>query len=388
MKKILLYGLLIALGSQVLAAENEPAKTKPKFTLGGDGIYLKDSTWRIGGFAGVTLSQVALYQWAPGGSNNFSFMLNGNVYANYKKGKIVWENSFDAKWGMVANGLIRKAALAKRNFQKNIDIIALKTNVGYEVSKSLYVGFKIAAESQITRSYDYSLTDTSGGRFRKYTISKFGAPAVLTIGPGLTWKPKDYVTVFFSPVGGKMTFVTKDRILRDTTKAIDGTFVDNYYNDVDETRFGLQAGKAFMGELGLELDVLFQKDIIKNVNWKSHLNVFVTYLNKAYNTEMPNYYSNEDSLGFVSIAPTTKHIPVIRWDNDIVFKVNKWLSATLNTRFVYQYNAQVPIDKINNADKTKGADGITDKDKAGNTINAFNKLQIFQQFGVGLAFKF
>ncbi len=388
MKKYLLYIMVLAASLSVAAQDSTTTKKKPKINLSGDGIYLRDSTWKIGGFAGLTLSQVALYQWAPGGSNNFSFMLNGNVYANYKKGKIVWENSFDSKWGMVANGLIRKAALAKRNFQKNIDIIALKTNVGYEVTKQLYVGFKAAAESQITRSYDYSLTDTSGGRFRRYTISKFGAPAVLTIGPGLTWKPKDYVTVFFSPVGGKMTFVTKDRVQRDTTKAIDGSFVDNYYNDVDETRFGLQAGKAFMGELGLELDVLFQKDIVKNVNWKSHLNVFVTYLNKAYNTEMPNYYSEQDSLGFISIAATTKHIPVIRWDNDIVFKVNKWLSATLNTRFVYQYNAQVPIDKINNADKTKGADGITDKDKAGNTINAFNKLQIFQQFGVGLAFKF
>ncbi len=388
MKKILLYGLLIALGSQVLAAENEPVKSKPKFTLGGDGIYLKDSTWRIGGYAGITMSQVALYQWAPGGSNNFAFLVSANLYANYKKGNWFCDNGFDAKWGMVANGLIRKSALAKRNFQKNIDYIAIKTNMGYEVSKALFVGFRFSAESQITRSYDYSLTDTSGGRFRRFTISKFGAPAIITIGPGITWKPKEYFTLFISPVGGKMTFVTKDRPMRDTTTALDGTLVDNYYNDVDETRFGLQAGKSFMGELGLDLDLLFQKDIVKNVNWKSHLNVYVTYMNKNYNTELPNYYSDQDSLGYMSIKPETKHIPVVRWDNDIIFKVNKFLSATLNTRFVYQYNAQVPIDTKNNQTKAKGPDGITDTDKAGSTISAFNKLQIYEQFGIGLAFKF
>ena len=137
-----------------------------------------------------------------------------------------------------------------------------------------------------------------------------------------------------------------------------------------------------------DLDLLFQKDIVKNVNWKSHLNVYVTYMNKNYNTELPNYYSDQDSLGYMSIKPETKHIPVVRWDNDIIFKVNKFLSATLNTRFVYQYNAQVPIDTKNNQTKAKGPDGITDTDKAGNTISAFNKLQIYEQFGIGLAFKF
>lgn len=394
MKRILLIAFAFAaLCATAQETTEQPVKKeKKKIELpNGDGFYNKDSTWKFGGFAGVTLTQVALYQWAPGGSNNFAFLITGNAYANYKKDKYIWDNSLDLKWGMVANGLIRKSSLAKQNLQKNIDIVALKSNFGYEVSKSLYVAAKLGFESQLTRSYDYSLTDTVDGRYRKFTVSKFAAPAILTIAPGLTWKPKDYFTLFFSPVGGKMTFVTPDHNMRDTTTTTINSkvaFTDNYYNDVDETRFGLKAGKWFMGELGAELDLLFQKEIVKNVSWKSHLNVFVTYMNKAYNTALPSYNETLDSVETVFISENTKFIPVVRWDNDIVLKVNKWLSATLSTRFVYQYNALVPIDKRNNKDGKKGADGISDRDKLGTPITGFNKLQIFEQFGVGLAFKF
>ncbi|HLP21495.1 MAG TPA: DUF3078 domain-containing protein [Chitinophagales bacterium] len=391
-KGLLLFALMMTIGALIAqdttGIVQTSRKKKPKFVFGGDGIFLADSAWRVGGFAGFSISQTALYQWAPGGSNNFSFLLTAGVFANYKKGKSIWDNSFDCKWGMVANGLIRNKALAQSNLQKNIDILALKTMYGYQIKNTLYVAAKLNFESQFSPSYDYSLTDTSNGRFRRYTISKFAAPAVLTIGPGLTFKPKEYFTLFFSPVEGKMTFVTPDSPGRDTSTVADGTFRDAYYSNVDETRYGLKRGDFFMGELGWELDLLFQKDIVKNVNWKSHLNIFGAYLNASYNTVLPKYYSDEDSLGFITAKESNKYIPTVRWDNDIIFKVNSWLSASLSVRLVYQYNALTPVDKRKNETGAKGPDGITDKDKYGNTISAYNRLQIFEQFGIGLMAKF
>lgn len=389
MKKLLLIICLFASVATAFAQDAATEKKKPgKVKFGGDGVYLRDSTWKIGGYASVLLSQTALYQWGPGGNNNFAFLLSCNFYANYKKGKLISDNSLDAKWGMVANGLIRNKALAQSNLQKNIDILALKSMVGYQVTNSLYVAAKLGFESQFIPTYDYSLTDTTKGRFRRYTVSKFVAPAVLSIGPGLTWKPKDYFTLFFSPLHGKMTFVTEDTPGRDTTTASDGTFTNAYYSNVDETRFGLKRGDFFMGELGWELDLLFQKELIKNVTWKSHLNIFGAYLNASYNTNMPVYYSDQDSVGVVTIKETMKHVPVIKWDNDLILKVNSWLSATLSAKFVYQYNALVPIDTRKNDTGKKGPDGITDKDKAGVTVTGYNKLQIFEQFGVGITAKF
>ncbi|MBL0310422.1 MAG: DUF3078 domain-containing protein [Bacteroidetes bacterium] len=387
MKKVmLLFAVILWVGS--LSAQTAEIKKKPKVVLGGDGIYLRDSIWKVGGFLGATISQTALYQWGPGGTNSFAILLSANAYANYKKDKIVWDNSLDAKWGLVANGLIRKSGLARRNFQKNIDLLSFKSNFGYEITKQLYVSARLGFESQFTPSYDYSQTDTANGAYRKLTVSKFAAPAILTIGPGITWKPKEWFTLSFSPATGKMTFVTKDSPMRSMDTLPDGRFTDRYYKDVDETRFGLLAGKGFMGEFGAELDILFQKEVVKNVSIESRLKVFSAYLNPNFNTTMPKYYEAEDSLGSMTISSSNLHIPVVRWDNDLVFKVNKFLSATLSARFVYQYNATVPIDKRTNGTGAKGADGVTDIDKFDKSITAHSKLQIFEQFGVGLSFKF
>ena len=402
MKKTLLLAICTILFAACAMAQTDTSyNVRPKDTtvvrkvnrkafllLNGDGVYLRDSTWKIGGYLGFTVSQTALYQWSPGGSNNFSFLLGANAYANYKKKNVEWCTNLDMKYGMVANGLIRQSALAARNFQKNIDVLQLSTNVGYQVKKELYISLKASFLSQFSKSYDYSQTDTTKGRFRKYTVSKFGAPAIITIGPGLTWKPKEWVTLFFSPAEGKMTFVTPDDAGRDTTGLAAGNVTDKYYNDVDETHFGLTRGSSFMGQFGAELDILFQKDIVKNVNWKSHLNVFESYTNNNYNTVLPYYLSAQDSMTTTTISKKTQFIPTVTWDNDLVFKINKFLSATLSTRFIYQYNAIVPVDKKNNATGKNTPDGLTDLDKNAKPITTYNKLQIFEQFGIGLAFKF
>jgi len=394
MKKTLLLAVLTILVTGFASAQKDtatvkPAKLKPLSFFNGDGIYLRDSTWKVGGFLGFTVSQTALYQWAPGGSNSFSFLLGASAYANYKKKNIEWCSNLDLKYGMVANGLIRDG-LATRNFQKNIDVLQASTNVGYQVKKELYISVKASFLSQFSRSYDYSQTDTTQGRFRKYTVSKFGAPAIMTLGLGLTYKPKDWFTLFFSPAEGKLTYVTPDDPSRDTTgKYLGVAYLTNkYFSDVDETRFGLKTGTSVMGQFGAELDILFQKDIVKNVNWKSHLNVFESYTNNNFNTLMPYYYSAQDSMGTISVSKKNQFIPTVTWDNDLVFKVNKFLSATLSTRFIYQYNAVTPVDVKHNSTGNKGADGLTDIDKHGNSITSYNNLQIFEQFGIGLAFKF
>ena len=397
MKKSLLLGILtIVLATCAMAQTDTSFAVRPKDTivvrkvnrkqflaLNGDGLYFRDSTWKIGGFLGFNLSQTALYQWGPGGSNNLSMLFTGNFYALYKKGKVSWDTHLDMKYGMVANGLIREQSLAQRNLQKNIDVLELNTNIGYNLTDHLYFSGKVDFLSQFSPTYDYSQTDTAGGKFKRYVVSKFAAPAILTFGPGFTWKPKDYFTMFFTPAEGKVTFITG--ALKDTAKSDPNS---SYYYGVDPTRFGLNAGTTYSAAVGAEIDILFQKDIVKTINWKSHLNVFISYYNNNYNVTMPYYNGSDSLMTTTKVSIANEHIPVVTWDNDIVFKLYKFLTATLSTRFVYQYNAVTPVDKLHNGTGAKGPDGLTDVDKTGAPILTYNKLQIFEQFGVGLSFKF
>jgi hypothetical protein len=397
MKKIFLLSTLTVLLAGCAVAQTDTSySVRPKDTtvvrkvnrkqflaLNGDGIYFRDSTWKIGGFLGFNVAQTALYQWSPGGTNSFSMLFAGNFYVQYKKKKVSWDTHLDMKYGMVANGLIRDQDLAQRNLQKNIDMVEFNTNIGYDFSDHLYFSGKLDFLSQFSPTYDYSQTDTAHGQFKRYVVSKFAAPAILTLGPGFTWKPKSYFTMFFTPIEGKMTFVTG--ALKDTAKSDANS---SYYYGVDPTRFGLNAGTNYSAAVGAEIDILFQKDIVKTINWKSHLNVFISYYNNNYNTTMP-YFDKADTLMTTThISTATEHIPAVTWDNDIIFKLYKFLTATLSTRFVYQYNAVTPVDKVHNSTSASGPDGLTDVDKTGAPILTYNKLQIFEQFGVGLSFKF
>ena len=85
---LITFLLLILSGfayTQVTEAEEE-LKTQITDTVPG---------WKMGGVAGFNLAQTALYNWAAGGEK--SFAVNGifSLFANYKKGKIAWDNSLD-----------------------------------------------------------------------------------------------------------------------------------------------------------------------------------------------------------------------------------------------------------------------------------------------------
>jgi len=66
-KGLLLSMLLLIIGAAMAQDSIPPVKKKIKPVFGGDGVYLRDSTWKIGGYAGILLNQTALYQWGPGG---------------------------------------------------------------------------------------------------------------------------------------------------------------------------------------------------------------------------------------------------------------------------------------------------------------------------------
>ena len=60
-------------------------------------IAVKDSSWKINGFASLNLNQVSFTNWAAGGDNSVAFSALGKLIANYRKGKHAWENRADMR---------------------------------------------------------------------------------------------------------------------------------------------------------------------------------------------------------------------------------------------------------------------------------------------------
>jgi len=254
-----------------------------------------DSTqgWKKGGVFSLNLAQTSLTNWAAGGQN--SFAVNGllSTFANYRKGKSVWVNSLDVGYGILKQG--------STDYRKTDDKFDFLSKYGYEAFKNFYYAALFNFKTQITTGYKY--TDSGTGT-TKETISDSFSPAYLLLALGLDYKPNDHFSAFIAPVTGKLTLVTN--------KQLSG-----------QGAFGVKPGEKSLSEFGGYLRVIytrndFKSEFLKNVTFTSKVDLFSNYLKNPQNI-------------------------VINWETLIAFKVNKFISASINTQLIYDDKIKVPV---------------------------------------------
>jgi hypothetical protein len=277
--------------------------------------------WHKGGVFTATIAQTSLTNWVAGGQNSLS--VNGlfSGYANYKKGKSVWDNSLDLGYGLIKQGKDEK-------FRKTDDKIDILSKYGREAFGNFYYSALMNFKTQMTPGYNYPDDSTK--------ISDLFAPAYLTLGVGLDFKPDPYFSVFISPLTGKFTFVT-DRQLS------------------DQGAFGVKPGETSRSELGAYIRAIysrndFKTEILKNVSFTTKIDLFSNYSDNPQNID-------------------------VNWETLIAMKVNKYLSFNLNTQLIYDDNIAVPSDR--------NSDGII---TSGESIRSL--VQFKEIFGAGLSYKF
>jgi hypothetical protein len=140
-------------------------------------------------------------------------------------------------------------------------------------------------------------------------ISDLFSPAYLLLALGLDYKPSDHFSAFIAPVTGKITFVTDQKLS-------------------DAGAFGVKPGNKSLTEFGGYLRAIYTRNdfksaFLKNVTFTSKVDLFSNYLEKPQNI-------------------------VVNWETLIAFKVNKFLSANVNTQLVYDDKIKVPFDRNGN----------------------------------------
>ena len=250
-----------------------------------------DSTqgWKRGGVFSLNLAQTSLTNWAAGGQN--SFAVNGmlSTFANYKQGKTVWVNSLDLGYGLLKQG--------GTGYRKTDDKFDLLSKYGYEAFKNFYYSALLNFKTQMAPGYTYSETG-------RELISDLFAPAYLLAALGLDYKPSDHFSAFIAPLTGKLTFVN-NKLLSDAGA------------------FGVTPGKKSLSEFGGYLRAIYTKnnfksEFLKNVTFTTKIDLFSNYIKNPQNV-------------------------VVNWETLIAFKVNKFLSANINTQLIYDDKIKVPV---------------------------------------------
>ncbi|MGL4597347.1 MAG: DUF3078 domain-containing protein [Bacteroidia bacterium] len=246
-----------------------------------------DSTklWKRGGVLALNFTQASFSNWAAGGVNSVSGQTLFNLFANYKKGSTTWDNTLDMAYGLLQQG---KSSLIR----KTDDKFDFTSKYGrYAFAKVWYYSVLFNFKTQFSPGYTYP-NDTTQSR-----ISDMLAPGYALLAIGLDYKPNDAFSLFISPFTGRTTIVTAPLLS-------------------EAGAFGVKPGETLRNEFGGYIRAQYRKDIMTNVNLATKLELFSNYLDRPQNVDL-------------------------NWEVLLSMKVNKYLSASINTQMIYDHDITI-----------------------------------------------
>ena len=287
------------------------------FVICGQALFAQEevdtSYWSDGGKFGISFSQVGLSNWASGGDPSVSFNGLFSYSLKFEKEPHLWVSKLDAGYG------VQRIGREGNPFKKTDDKLVFTTRYGYQISKKWYVSTLGDFRTQFYKGYSYE-NDTS------IFISAFMAPAYSKLGVGISYNhsfsESEFFSMSFSPLNSKATFVMDETLS-------------------EKGAFGVEPGKQFLLQSGMDFTMSINKEIMKNVTMAS-------------------------SLGLFSKFSDLKVIDV-NWDLVIWFKINEYLSANISTQMIYD-------------------EDVTIIDSEGNPVNSL--VQFKEVLGLGLTLTF
>lgn len=291
--------------------------------------------WKFGGFTSLMINQTALVNWNAGGENSFSGVALASGFASFKKNGWYWNTALDLGYGQMYSKSF--------GWQKNEDKINFLSTVNKAIGQSRKFSYAGEVNFRTQFAPGFQLPNDS------VAISRFMAPGYLILSLGITYKPADWISFYLSPATGKFTFVT------DPDLSARGAF-------------GVDTNGVVNSEFGAYFRLNILKEVMKNVTIQTDLTLF-------------NNYTDSD--------PVNQKKVDVDWQTSINMKVNKFLTVSLFTHLIYDYDikqlvfdGENPVWQIN-----ENGHFITDDD--GNKIQKRDALVQFKEvLGLGISYKF
>ncbi len=241
--------------------------------------------WKKGGLYRLNLGQGSLSNWAAGG-DDFSININTtlNLYATYKKNNFNWDNSLD-----LVLGFLKTTTLGSR---KNDDRIDLVSKQNYSISKKMTVGTLFNFRTQFFNGYSYSV------KTEKVYASGFLSPGYVLTSFGFDYKPKKELSLFASPVTSRWVIVENDSLAA-------------------KASYGVDTGKNIINQLGAFATVNYQKELTKNLTYKSRLDMFSNYKKNPWNVDV--YMTNVLAIKVFKMLSFNWSFDVIYDDDTRIF---------------------------------------------------------------------
>lgn len=246
-------------------------------------VWETDLTSRVSG------AQTGYRNWQKGGVNTLAITVR--IDGTTRRISKAWEQKHQTQ---LAIGLVRQDTL---DFRKADDLINLLSSIRYK-GDGFFRHFNptvaVQTRTQFAPGYEYKRKTLNQNPPVK--VSDFLSPVILTQTIGLTYDPATWFTHRLG-IGGKETYVhiTRFRPL---------------YMGEDTTR-------SFQVELGIESQTTVNREIFENVRLESNLSVFAAVIKPS--------------------------VPDLTWENNVIMKVNNWLSVNFTVDMLYDRDARAAV---------------------------------------------
>ncbi|MGE5430079.1 MAG: DUF3078 domain-containing protein [Syntrophomonadaceae bacterium] len=231
--------------------------------------------WIPKGAAGINVSQIALSEWAQGGDNAVTWILNGELGLNYYTRSYSFVNNLKLAYG--------RTKLGSSDYRTNDNELYLDDMYSYMVGWVVEPYVSNSIRTSVSTGYNYKITP-----FVK--TADFFDPGFVTQSAGFAYTRNKNITTRLG-------------------LAFQETFTNNYrlYSDDPETKDKME---AFKFETGLESVTDLETGLGENMLYKSSLRLFTRF----------------------------KNLDVwdVRWDNTVVAQINKFFQVKLNVLTLYE----------------------------------------------------
>jgi len=261
---------------------------------------IKPDLWKFKTDISYLLSQGVVSNWAKGGENNISSVLDITTALNNntKLSKVT-----SATTGRYALGL--QASGKFGGIRKNLDILEINSKINHRAFGKFDLSGIFQFKSQFLPGYTYPNDTTS------IMVSKFFNPATFILGYGLEYKPNKNTSVSFSPFSYK------------------GTFVPDTAN-INQTKYGIAADRRSKNELGAYLTINSKLVLFEKINMSNRLQLFSNFLSKPQNID-------------------------VEWEMISTMPLNWFTDLRVNVHLIYDDNTMLPV--YDRGEPVLGTDG-------------------------------
>lgn len=226
---------------------------------------------------GVTLTQIALKDWAQGGEDALAWTVTVDGKSVYENARYNVDNTYKFAFG--------QTKLGSQGVRKTDDKISLASTLTYKIDKYINPYVAATAKTQFAKGYNYAETG-------KTALSQFFDPAYFTQSAGVGFKPR-------SEIKTRLGVALREILTRDY----------NHFSDDPETA---KIEKSAV-DGGLESVTEAEWKVMEDVLYTGKLEIFAPI----------------SDFGATSVD----------FDNKVALKVNRYVTVNINVQIINDESA-------------------------------------------------